>query len=113
PTPAQGAAVFERTLLAGLQDAAGTWSVAFNLAAMRSAGSQIRERLSAEHWRLLDLALERFAGPALRSDGGSPPLRSAALALDALRRLSVDLSGITGAQADRLRRDDGWRLVTI
>ncbi|MCA3227184.1 MAG: circularly permuted type 2 ATP-grasp protein [Burkholderiales bacterium] len=113
PTPAQGAAVFERTLLAGLQDAAGTWSVAFNLAAMRSAGSQIRERLSAEHWRLLDLALERFAGPALRSDGGSPPLRSAALALDALRRLSVDLAAITGAQADRMTRDDGWRLLTI
>jgi uncharacterized alpha-E superfamily protein len=112
PTPAQGAAVFERTLLAGLQDAAGTWSVAFNLAAMRSAGSQIRERLSAEHWRLLDLALERFAGPALRSDGSSP-LRSPALALDALRRLSVDLAAITGAQADRMTRDDGWRLLTI
>jgi uncharacterized alpha-E superfamily protein len=30
-----------------------------------------------------------------------------------LRRLSVDLAAVTGAQADRMTRDDGWRLLTI
>lgn len=121
PSPArepQGAAVFERTLLAGLQDATGATSVAFNLAAMQRAGSQIRERLSAEHWRLLTLARERFAGAADPARGAPPAdaaraVPSAAHALDALRRLSVDLAAVTGAQADRMTRDDGWRVMTL
>lgn len=114
PSPAQGASVFERTLLAGLQDVAGT-SVAFNLDALQRAGAQIRERLSAEHWRLLRLALERFAdmGPPRVGDTGSAAARTPGRALDALRRLSVDLAAVTGAQADRMTRDDGWRLMTM
>jgi uncharacterized circularly permuted ATP-grasp superfamily protein/uncharacterized alpha-E superfamily protein len=127
PQPAQGAAVFERTLLAKLQQP-DAGSVAFNLAAMRRAGAQIRERLSGEHWRLLQLALERFAerggaapGPATAqgsegraaAEGMPKPGRSRALAIDALRRLSVDLAAVTGAQADRMTRDDGWRLLTV
>jgi uncharacterized circularly permuted ATP-grasp superfamily protein/uncharacterized alpha-E superfamily protein len=114
PSPAQGAAVFERTLLAHLQDR-GAGSVAFNLAAMQRAGSQIRERLSGEHWRLLQLALDRFAENPVHgvAEATGKPGRSRGLALDALRRLSVDLSAVTGAQADRMTRDDGWRLLTI
>jgi uncharacterized circularly permuted ATP-grasp superfamily protein/uncharacterized alpha-E superfamily protein len=115
PSPAHGAAVFERTLLDNLQSRAGG-SVAFNVAAMQRAGSQIRERLSGEHWRLLQLALDRFAadaGPASVGDVAGKPGRSRGLALDALRRLSVDLAAVTGAQADRMTRDDGWRLMTI
>nr|MCU0951874.1 alpha-E domain-containing protein [Burkholderiaceae bacterium] len=122
PSPArepQGAAVFERTLLDGLQDATGATSVAFNLAAMQRAGSQIRERLSAEHWQLLTLAGERFAvrdGEGGRRTAAAEAPRAvpdAPHALEALRRLSVDLAAITGAQADRMTRDDGWRLLTI
>ena len=114
PSLAQGAVVFERTLLAGLRDISAT-SVAFNLAALQRAGSQIRERLSAEHWRLLRLALDRFAeAPAAGSfAAGASVARASAHALDALRRLSLDLAAITGAQADRMTRDDGWRLLTI
>jgi uncharacterized alpha-E superfamily protein len=123
PQPAQGAAVFERTLLANLQQP-DAGSVAFNLAAMQRAGAQIRERLSGEHWRLLQLALERFAergGPGASAAAGqvsaeaaaAKPGRSRGLAIDALRRLSVDLAAVTGAQADRMTRDDGWRLLTV
>jgi uncharacterized circularly permuted ATP-grasp superfamily protein/uncharacterized alpha-E superfamily protein len=112
PQPAQGAAVFERTLLARLQDPAAG-SVAFNLASMRRAGSQIRERLSGEHWRLLQLALGRFAETPATADAPARAGRSRGLALDALHRLSVDLAAVAGAQADRMTRDDGWRLLTI
>lgn len=109
PSPAQGSAVFERTLRAGLQDPASP-SVAFNLAALLRAGSQLKERLSPEHGRLLRLAQQRFAeGPADVERG----LRSRAGALEALRRLSLDMAAITGAQADRMTRDDGWRLLAI
>jgi uncharacterized circularly permuted ATP-grasp superfamily protein/uncharacterized alpha-E superfamily protein len=104
PTVAQGAAVFERTLLAALFDVQGAQSVAFNLSALQRAGGQVRERLSAEHGRLLRLAPERFGGERVR---GAPQ------AMDALRRLSIDLAAITGAQADRMTRDDGWRLLAI
>ncbi|MFN9031246.1 MAG: circularly permuted type 2 ATP-grasp protein [Betaproteobacteria bacterium] len=110
PTAAHAASVFERTLLAGLQDTA-TASVAFNLAAMRRAGSQIKERLSAEHWRLLRQALERFALDEAQQSAARGSV--AARAVDALRRLSVDLAALAGAQADRMTRDDGWRLLTI
>jgi uncharacterized circularly permuted ATP-grasp superfamily protein/uncharacterized alpha-E superfamily protein len=113
PSPAQGAAVFERTLLAGLQDVTGS-SVAFNLDALQRAGAQIRERLSAEHWRLLRLALERFADTVPpRAGETTAAARTPGRALDALRRLSVDLAAVTGAQADRMTRDDGWRLMTM
>jgi uncharacterized circularly permuted ATP-grasp superfamily protein/uncharacterized alpha-E superfamily protein len=110
PTGAHAASVFERTLLAALQDTRAA-SVAFNLSAMRRAGSQIKERLSSEHWRLLRQTLERFAleepEQAARRNHGAAP------ALDALRRVSADLAALTGAQADRMTRDDGWRLLTI
>jgi uncharacterized circularly permuted ATP-grasp superfamily protein/uncharacterized alpha-E superfamily protein len=110
PTGAHAASVFERTLLAGLQDI-DTASVAFNLAAMQRAGSQIKERLSAEHWRLLRQALDRFARDEAQPTAARGP--GAAQAVDALRRLSVDLAALAGAQADRMTRDDGWRLLTI
>jgi len=113
PSPLQGAGVFEHTLLAGLRDVDST-SVAFNLASLQRAGSQIRERLSAEHWRLLGLALARFADTSSSAgEAGVKVARSSGLALDALRRLSVDLAAVTGAQSDRMTRDDGWRLLTI
>jgi uncharacterized circularly permuted ATP-grasp superfamily protein/uncharacterized alpha-E superfamily protein len=111
PTGAHAASVFERTLLASLQNANAD-SVAFNLACMQRAGSQIKERLSSEHWRLLRLALQRFALDD-KAAAEAQRSRSSALALDALRRLSVDLAAVTGAQADRMTRDDGWRLLTI
>ncbi len=109
PSPVQGAAVFERTLRAGLHDPARP-SVAFNLAALLRTGSQIRERLSPEHGRLLRLAQQRFSEGALGVGRG---LRSSGGALEALRRLSLDMAAITGAQADRMTRDDGWRLLAI
>lgn len=112
PQPAQSAAVFERTLLAKLRDPAAG-SIAFKLAAMRRAGSQIRERLSSEHWRLLQLALERFAEVPPQAEAPARAGRSRGRAIDALRRLSVDLAAVAGAQADRMTRDDGWRLLTI
>ena len=110
PPPGQGTAVFLRTLLAGLRDAHGTPGVAFNLACLQRAGAQIRERLVPEHWQLLRLTGERFA---LDPDAGGKGARSLALALDALKRLSIDLAAITGAHADRMTRDDGWRLLAV
>ncbi len=111
PLPSQGLPVFERTLIAGLFDEVDARSVAFSVAALARAGEQIRERLSAEHARLVADTLQelRAAGGAARADG----VVTADEAVAALQQLELRLAAVTGAQADRMTRDEGWRLLAI
>jgi uncharacterized circularly permuted ATP-grasp superfamily protein/uncharacterized alpha-E superfamily protein len=110
PSPAQSAPVFERTLIATLAGRGDVGGIAFNLGALARAGSQIRDRLSLEHWRLI-VGAETMLRSAWAADQPVPRLADDALAL--LARLAVQIAAITGAQTDRLTRDDGWRLLTI
>ena len=111
PDPGQDLAAFEAALVAALPDASAHTSVAYNLRALRLAGAAVRERLSPEHWSLLQQAEQDFAPQAL----GSADQAGASLlgVLAALRQTSRNLAGITGAQTDRMTRDDGWRLLSI
>ncbi|HEU0202731.1 MAG TPA: alpha-E domain-containing protein, partial [Burkholderiaceae bacterium] len=111
PSPAQSTPVFERTLIAALIDPNSVQGIAYTLAALARTGNQIRERLSPEHGRLILGAGPAFAAEcaAMKGDGEF----SSDEALAALARLAVDIAAITGAQADRMTRDDGWRLLTI
>ena len=112
PGPAQARRVFERSLIAGLGGTELAPSIGANLRAVRLAGSAVRERLSQEHWNMIlrcehDVGLDR---PAPESEAGDyAPLQ----ALRMLRALSDDLAAVTGAQTDRMTRDDGWRLLSI
>jgi hypothetical protein len=122
PTGPHAASVFERTLLASLQNVNAD-SVAFNLACMQRAGSQIKERLSPEHWRLLRLALQRFAlddkaaaeAQRSRSSALAPERRSgrghgcAGRPHDARRRLAV----AHDRAADRTARVPGGHIGRI
>jgi len=111
PSPAQGARVFERALVVELDAHVDSTSVAFNLGAMAHAASQIRDRLSPTHWRLVLSAGEEFDRRLTGAvTGGVYPTVEA---LSALEHLGMQLSAITGAQTDRMTRDDGWRLLTI
>ena len=116
PAAAQAHRVFERSLIAGLWDQELATSVGFNLRAVRLAAASVRERLSPEHWRLLEQAESRFFqlahAPAL--------LQTTPDALPdtvAVQRLLADtsqmLAALTGAQTDRMSRDDGWRLLSM
>ena len=116
PAASQAHRVFERSLIAGLWDKELATSVGFNLRAVRLAAASVRERLSPEHWRLLEQAESRFFKPAQdRTDAES----SAPSTPDtvAVQRLLADtsqmLAALTGAQTDRMSRDDGWRLLSI
>ncbi|WP_299514917.1 circularly permuted type 2 ATP-grasp protein, partial [uncultured Limnohabitans sp.] len=60
PAAAQTRRVFERALIAGLWDQSLATSVGFNLRSVRLAAASVRERLSPEHWRLLEQAESRF-----------------------------------------------------
>ncbi|MGN6525852.1 MAG: circularly permuted type 2 ATP-grasp protein [Burkholderiaceae bacterium] len=121
PSPAQSARVFERSLVHAMADAGGSTSIAFNLRAMRACAQALRERLSQEHWLLIDAVgrdfEERLAGVlAPRGAAGSatpsaPEPVSDVLAV--LQGAATQLAAITGAQSDRMTRDDGWRLLSV
>jgi len=113
PTMARSQHLFERALLAGLNQtdpAEGAASIAYNLAALERASMVLRERLSAEQWGLMRSMRESFT-VALEAAAGELP--TLAQVLPALDRLALQLAAVTGAQTDRMTRDHGWRLLTV
>jgi uncharacterized circularly permuted ATP-grasp superfamily protein/uncharacterized alpha-E superfamily protein len=108
PSASQAHRVFERSLIAGLWDKQFATSIGFNLRAVRLAAASVRERLSPEHWHLLEQAESRFfnADPL----EGVPDV----IAVQSLlAETSQSLAALTGSQTDRMSRDDGWRLLSI
>ena len=115
PSAAQAHRVFERSLIAGLWDQELATSVGFNLRSVRLAAASVRERLSPEHWRLLEQAESRFFQPCEdKLDAGTPAaLTDTATVQRLLTDTSQMLAALTGAQTDRMSRDDGWRLLSL
>jgi len=109
PGPAAARPAYERALLAGLSDPQHATSVGFNLASARQAAAAVRDRLTPEHWRFILDAEQAFR----EGCAAGPHGLSAADALRALEGLAGPTAAITGAQADRMARDDGWRLLAI
>ena len=111
PSAQQARRVFERSLIAGLGSSELSTSVGFNLRALRLAAANVRERLSLEHWNLIVRCEEEMTSAAAPLTQGVE--LSALPALQVLKVASDHLSAITGAQTDRMTRDDGWRLLSI
>jgi hypothetical protein len=107
PAAQQSRRVFERSLVAGLWDTQHTTGVGFNLKAVFLAASCVRERLSPEHWSLIEQAQNTLLQPDV-SDRHDP-----VQAQRVLVRTSQLMAALTGAQTDRMTRDDGWRLLSI
>jgi hypothetical protein len=116
PAAAQAHRVFERALIAGLWDQELATSVGVNLRSVRLAAASVRERLSPEHWRLLEQAESRFFQLA-KGPGLAQPAPDALPDTVAVQRLLADtsqmLAALTGAQTERMSRDDGWRLLSV
>jgi uncharacterized alpha-E superfamily protein len=110
PSP-QARRVFERSLIASLGSSEQATSVGYNLRAVRLAGAAVRERLSQEHWSLMQRTEDAFFQSCAHTPIGAD--YSALHALTALKRSSDHLAAITGLQTDRMTRDDGWRLLSI
>ncbi len=111
PAPLLARRVFERSLIAGLDDGEASGSVAYTLRSVRQAGSAVRDRLSQEHWNMI-LRCERELRNRAAAQGHEGEYSSLE-ALRALKAVSHGLAAITGAQTDRMTRDDGWRLLSI
>lgn len=131
PPATQGRRVFERALIANLASTNQAASVGYNLRAIKNAASTVRERLSLEQWHVIVRAEADFFnrrnivrshpashGTAAQSQtqsqsGQAQMVYSTAQALNALEAASGFLAAMTGAQTDRMTRDDGWRLLSI
>lgn len=112
PAPTLARRVFERSLVAGLGDTKAGASVGFNLAALRASASAVRERLSQEQWNLLLRAEAEFR-KGCEGLTGRWGEQASLEAIRVLESLSVATAAMTGAQTDRMTRDDGWRLLSI
>ena len=111
PPATQARRVFERSLIASLGSNELATSVGYNLRAVRLAGSSVRERLSQEHWNVIVRAEEDLTQgcATFAQDSDYSPLEG----LRVLKVASDHMAAITGAQTDRMTRDDGWRLLSI
>lgn len=120
---------FERTLVANLHEHSGCASVGRILASQARACGEIRARLSNDHWRAV-LASRNDFRDALQAlslapesgdmSGVAPMLRGERIEsydrlalMDTLETLAMQLSAISGAQGDRMVRDDAWRLLFV
>jgi len=114
PTAQQSLRVFERALVSGLWDTAGATSVGYNLRALLRAATPLRERLSPEHWQLLQDTESQFFDTWRSAEqtrpGRVPPTP---MARRSLQHTSQRLAALTGLQTDRMSRDDGWRLLSM
>ncbi|HSV44728.1 MAG TPA: alpha-E domain-containing protein, partial [Ramlibacter sp.] len=110
PPATQSRRVFERSLIAALGDTGQATSVGFNLSALRNAASGVRERLSQEQWNVIVRAEAAFFKDcaSIAADADYSPVE----ALRVLENLSGATAAMTGAQTDRMTRDNGWRLLS-
>ncbi len=116
PSLTQSPRVFERAVAAALGDASDEVSVAYNLAALARTAGALRERLSPSHGNLVRAMAEDFQTHmawCAPTDGAPPTGFGGGELQEALEHLANQLAAVTGAQSDRMTRDDGWRLMTI
>ncbi len=118
PPATQAKRVFERSLIANLADMTQAASVGYSLHALKNAASAVRERLSQEQWKTIVHAEAEFFARCKKismtpQKGTQGAAYSTQEALRALDGASAFLAAMTGAQTDRMMRDDGWRLLSI
>ncbi|KWR88108.1 circularly permuted type 2 ATP-grasp protein [Cupriavidus sp. IDO] len=117
PMPQASLRVFERSLVAVLADAQGASGLVQNLAGHARAVSEIRNRLSNDHWRTVLAARNDFGDAmvdaTMASGEGSAVSYDRPRVLAALEHLAMQLGAISGAQGDRMTRDEAWRLLFV
>jgi uncharacterized circularly permuted ATP-grasp superfamily protein/uncharacterized alpha-E superfamily protein len=101
----------ERSVSAALAHTDAFLGLAGSLGSLAGTARALRDRLSPEHARLVLGLGEGFA--ARISTLRALPGFALSDALPALQALDDRLAAVTGAQVDRMTRDDGWRLMMV
>ena len=112
PSLVQSPRVFERSLVAGLGNIDDNYSIGFHLHMLRGAAFNVRSRLSQEQWDLIVQATQDFLHQSASWRNLPDHVANVADVISALAATSLKLAAITGAQTDRMTRDDGWRLLS-
>jgi uncharacterized circularly permuted ATP-grasp superfamily protein/uncharacterized alpha-E superfamily protein len=105
---------FESMLVANLGENGTASSIGQNLASQARASGEIRGRLSTDHWRTILAARNDFRD-ALEELKPAPGVEryDRVLLSRTLENLATQLLAISGAQGDRMTRDEAWRLVFV
>ena len=93
-------------LIQNIFDAESHQSLAFNIRHVVRVAAAIRDHLSSDNWRLLN----NLYGLAGRRSAGAASLHDV-LAL--LERAIASLAGVAGIEIAHMRRDYGWRFLSI
>ena len=113
PIGSKSRRVFERALIAELGNVKDGGSVGYNLSSVRHAAASVRERLSQDHWNQIVRAEDEFLRRTTEKSDAREGSYAASAALRSLEAASAALAAMTGAQTDRMTRDDAWRLLSI
>jgi uncharacterized alpha-E superfamily protein len=81
-------------------------SLAFNLAETARVAGTVRDRLSADNWRVVNQLLTLFTRPRQQTAG-------LAEALELIDRAIVLLVAVGGLETEHMTRDQGWRFLSI
>jgi len=95
----------ENDLLAGMFDRRGRHSLAFNVEQTVRVAGAVRDRLSADNWRLVNQLFQSFA---LEDRQGG-----LAEGLELIDRAIVALVAIGGLEVEHMTRDEGWRFLSL
>ncbi len=109
PPLADDAGDFVRRIVHGLSADNSPVGLPHNLRAMGRAAAQVRERLGSDHRQWIAAATALRPAPV----AGGRGVPGVGEALRGLERMAEVLGAMTGAQTDRMTRDDGWRLLSI
>ncbi|HSV57648.1 MAG TPA: circularly permuted type 2 ATP-grasp protein [Variovorax sp.] len=113
PSAPRSRRVFERSLIAELGNPDGG-SVGFSLRCIRNAAGAVRERLSQDVWNQIVRGEADFARRAAeQAEEVAEGSHATSAVLRTLEAASQGLAALTGAQTDRMTRDDAWRLLSI
>ncbi|WP_322012990.1 circularly permuted type 2 ATP-grasp protein [Paraburkholderia sp. J12] len=103
---------FEHALVASLGEQASVPGIGHCLASQARACGEVRGRLSSDHWRTILAARNDFRDALVHIAPPAAGERYDRVALmDALEHLATQLLAISGAQGDRMTRDETWRLL--
>ncbi len=105
--PANRDASIEREMLAVVYDSDAKSSLGWTLSQMRRVAWLLRDRFSADAWRILNRFDQQFASP--------PPIEPLRMgrALSLLDDAIMTLSAFSGLVMESMTRGDGWRFLDI
>lgn len=114
PLPPLPPLPIEARLLAAISDADAEGSLANAIQRLLWAATQVRERLSLDHWHSLNQLHQSLRNlHAAAQQNKSARRDDAGKALAFLDRVLVVSSSLTGFAMDNMTRDNGWRFLVI